>query len=841
MTVFAVVFGLLVGGVVWEVLDNFQQKRLSAIFRQELEAELHKRAAEAYADFDRQVDSISHLARLLANHRQLALHLEPIHWYPDDGQRIREYRDSQPPWLPPPDRWRPSVAPSHIALIDATGRLREVYQMAEAQLPHGLWVDPAPFLTETRGRGVFSVVDGQTLLLVSEPIEDQYYGRVGSLLMVVPVDTAFLAAAVEETGESVITAILDGDTQTVLASSAPEAVVVGDTSEKLSRRFVLTYQSFQHYEGSEFNLQFTTLVRQNYLRAVTGRVAKHARNQRATAALVFILVYSLLFMVVSNRLSRALKRLAAFSQSALGFTQPARSGGNQLLVLEDWMRDYIRRVRDAREEMRERHETEMQASAALTAAIMEASLDSIITIDQTGRIIEFNPTAERVFGYRRGQAVSRDITTLIIDEPYRQPFRNLLAGFLETGSGQVTDARAEMIAVGRDGTRVPVELAIKAIQLKGETLFTVYFRDVSARRRQEAEIRALAAFPRESPSPMLRINRVGVISYANEASEPLLGYWGCRRGQTLPLNWRVRIHDVLDSKRPREEEIRTEDERFFSLLMAPIPELDYVNVYAREITDARVAERQARQRQTELVHVCRLSSMGEMATGIAHELNQPLSAIVNYANGSRRRLESGRVSAEDLSEPLQQITRQASRAGEIIRRLRALVSRQPVQRETVHVNTLVNEVLSFVDYEIRKFGVRVETRLGEQLDDVRVDLVQIEQVILNLIRNAIDAVIDRPAGKRLIRIATRRVPDGFVVIEVEDNGPGLSAEVKSRLFEPFFSTKNTGMGMGLAISQTIAEDHDGKISATDSEAGGALFRLALPAAGASLQSKAAAS
>ena len=150
---------------------------------------------------------------------------------------------------------------------------------------------------------------------------------VGTLLLVVPVDTAFLAAAVEETGESVVTAILAGDTQTVLASSAPEAVVVGNTSEKLSRRFVLTYQSFQHYEGSEFNLQFTTLVRQDYLRAVTGRVAKHARNQRATAALVFILVYSLLFMVVSNRLSRALKRLAAFSQSALGFTQPARPGG----------------------------------------------------------------------------------------------------------------------------------------------------------------------------------------------------------------------------------------------------------------------------------------------------------------------------------------------------------------------------------------------------------------------------------------------------------------------------------------------------------------------------------
>lgn len=840
MSVFAVVFGLLVGGIVWEVLDNVQQDRLGEIFRQELKGELHRRAEEAFADFDHQVSSYTDVARLLANHRQLAHYLEPLFWHAEDGRPILEHHEIRPPWLPPAERWSPPIPPSHVALIDASGRLREVYQTAETPFPHGLWVDPSPYVMQRLERGVFSVVDGQPLLLVSETIEDQYNGRIGALLLVVPVDAMLVSAAEDQAESRIVTAVLDGDTQTVLASSAHDSVPPQSNVERLFSRYVITFQSFHDYEGTDFNLQFATLVPRNYLKTVTGRVAKHARNQRATAAVVFVLVYSLLFMLVSNRLSKALKRLAAFSQSALGFTQPPRSGGNQLMVLEDWMRDYIRRVRDAREEMRARHETEMKASTALTAAIMEASLDSIITIDQTGSIIEFNPTAEKVFGFRREQAVSDDITTLIIEESCQDHFWRLLAACLQSSEDDVVDARSELTAVRSDGSGVPVELTIKPIRLEGETLFTVYLRDISARKRQEEEIRSLAAFPSESPSPVLRVNRLGVVSYANEASEPLMKYWGCRRAQTLPLNWRMRIQGVIESAQPQEVEIKTENDRYFSLLLAPIPELDYVNIYAREVTDARVAEAQARQRQTELVHVCRLSSMGEMATGIAHELNQPLSAIVNYANGSRRRLEAGKLSPEAVSEPLRQITLQASRAGEIIRRLRALVSRQPVQRESVYVNSLVEEVLSFVDYEIRKCKVKVETDLGAGVPRVRIDLVQIEQVILNLIRNAIDAVLDNPEDDRIIQVLTRRAPNGQVLIQVEDNGPGMTPDAQRRLFEPFFSTKSTGMGMGLAISQTIAQDHGGNISAVNRHAGGAVFRLELPPASLLMQDKAAA-
>jgi C4-dicarboxylate-specific signal transduction histidine kinase len=352
--------------------------------------------------------------------------------------------------------------------------------------------------------------------------------------------------------------------------------------------------------------------------------------------------------------------------------------------------------------------------------------------------------------------------------------------------------------------------------------------DISERRRQEQEIRALAAFPSESPSPVMRINRAGVIIYANDASEPLLAYWGCRRAQTLPLNWRQRIQAVLDKAEPSETEIHAGD-KFYSLLLAPIGELSYVNLYARDVTDARVAEAEARQHQTELVHVCRLSTMGEMATGIAHELNQPLSAIVNYANGTRRRLEMGQSSASDLEKPLIQIASQAERASEIIRRLRALVSHQPAHRANVQINDLIKEVLLFVDYEIRRLDVTLETHLGENLPMIHVDLVQIEQVMLNLIRNAMDAVRENEQDRRWIGITSFRSTADTVALKVEDRGHGLTPEVRARLFEPFFSTKNTGMGMGLVISQTIAEDHGGRVKTEQPDQGGASFVLELPA------------
>ena len=231
-----------------------------------------------------------------------------------------------------------------------------------------------------------------------------------------------------------------------------------------------------------------------------------------------------------------------------------------------------------------------------------------------------------------------------------------------------------LTARSKEGRTLPVEVAIKPVMLENQLLFTTYIRDISERERQAKEIVSLASFPSESPLPVLRINRPGVVIYANKASDSLLDYWGCNRMQTVPIYWKRLVEQVLNSDRAREVEVTTPD-GIFSLLLAPVQDLDYVNVYGRDITAIRRAEEEARHRQNELIHVSRLSTMGEMATGIAHELNQPLSAIVNFANGCARRLRLGIGEKEELIAAMEQIAAQARRAGEIIKRLRSMVTR----------------------------------------------------------------------------------------------------------------------------------------------------------------------
>jgi C4-dicarboxylate-specific signal transduction histidine kinase len=277
----------------------------------------------------------------------------------------------------------------------------------------------------------------------------------------------------------------------------------------------------------------------------------------------------------------------------------------------------------------------------------------------------------------------------------------------------------------------------------------------------------------------------------------------------------------------REYEINLE-ERIFSLLTVPILELDYANLYGRDITQVRTAEQQSRQHQSELVHVCRLSTMGEMATGLAHELNQPLSAIVNFASGCVRRLQTGMGGEAELVGAMAQITVQAERAGEIIKRLRALVGKRPQEHSVVNLNHLVLEVASFVEYVAEKNHVDVTLKLSQGPLPAELDLVQIEQVLLNLVRNAIGAMTQVDIDRRKLELVTQKIGEDQVEVLVKDTGPGIPEENLEHLFDAFFSTKESGMGMGLPISRKIIEAHRGQISATSEPGRGAVFRVVLP-------------
>lgn len=247
----------------------------------------------------------------------------------------------------------------------------------------------------------------------------------------------------------------------------------------------------------------------------------------------------------------------------------------------------------------------------------------------------------------------------------------------------------------------------------------------------------------------------------------------------------------------------------------------------RDITEHKQAEEQARRHQAELARVARLSTMGEMATGLAHELNQPLSAIANFARGCIRRLRSGGADPGDLIVPLEEVCEQAERAGEILRHVRDFVRKSDLKMTAVDINQTVRTVVKFTEMESRQLGASVRVDLAAALPRVRADAIMIEQVVCNIVRNAVEAMAEAQARQREVVICTRPNGGGTVEVQISDTGPGIGSSAIDHVFDQFFTTKPEGVGMGLSISRSIVESHGGRLS-VESTDGGASFRFTLP-------------
>ncbi|MEJ2213817.1 MAG: PAS domain S-box protein [Gammaproteobacteria bacterium] len=824
LPVLAILVGLIVGTGVWVVIDSIQTRAVHQLFEEELKNRLDKQAQESMTRFHHFINQYAAINRLLGNHQILTRYLTPLFWGRDEFYHETIYQDEVPAWLPGELLWQTLPKPSHVLLIDRYGKVREEYRLNSNPLDEEIkayfdWKAgiSQSFLTE---------VSGLPYLILIEQASDESDNIMGALVLVVPIDTAFLQASQQSVSpDGAIVALLKKDTKQIMVSSDDQQVLKKMTPEHLSSEFVVTSQPLM--VKSSLDMLFGTFIPRSGTVATVERVLELERRQRWIGAGVFILVFSLLFMFVSLRLNRVLNRISDFARRALGMSGLEVKRGNLLIVLEEWIREFSELVLMAREDMRVKHEDEIRASKALKAAIMDTSLDSIVTIEESGRIIDFNPTAEKTFGISASDAIGKNIQSLIIAEHCRKLFKNTLHACLSVSAKNHSVGRVEMQARRHDGTFFSVEIAIKPLLIKDYFLFTVYLHDISVRKQQEQEIHTLAAIPSESPMPILRINNRGVIIYANQPSRPLLDYWGVEFLQKLPVYWIKQVEKVLADDHEAVYEVE-DNERYYSLLLVPISDSNYVNIYASDVTKTRQAEAEARQHQTELVHVCRVSTMGEMATGIAHELNQPLSAIMNYAKGSQRRIKLNPTETDSILQALEKISHQADRAGEIIKRMRGMLAKQPAIRDTADLNQLVQEVCSFVEFESRKLNVKIVTELFGHPLQVQVDLVQIEQVILNIVRNAFDVLQSLNETDKMVLIKTGISENNMAFVSVEDNGTGMSETTKQHLFHPFYTTKETGMGMGLAISQTIIDDHMGNISVDSWQGQGTRFMIELP-------------
>ncbi len=260
-------------------------------------------------------------------------------------------------------------------------------------------------------------------------------------------------------------------------------------------------------------------------------------------------------------------------------------------------------------------------------------------------------------------------------------------------------------------------------------------------------------------------------------------------------------------------EMKSGDQRFFT-------------GFIRDLTERQQTEARLQELQSELVHISRLTAMGEMASTLAHELNQPLSAIANYLRGSRRLLEgaSDEKSAA-MRDALDKAGDQAMRAGHIIRRLRDFVARGESERRVESITKLVEEASALALVGVKDLGIRVQFQFNPEIDLVIADRVQVQQVVLNLIRNAMDAM--ETSQTRDLVVAIAPAESGHVRISVTDSGSGISPEIAEQLFQPFITTKRHGMGVGLSISRAIVEAHNGRIWAEPNPTGGTIFHFTL--------------
>ncbi len=477
--------------------------------------------------------------------------------------------------------------------------------------------------------------------------------------------------------------------------------------------------------------------------------------------------------------------------------------------------------------------------------LAECSLSGIYLV-QENLFRYVNPAMARMFGYAVEDVVNR-LGPLDLVHPDDRPL--VLKNIRRRIEGDTEEIRYECRGLRKDGSAFPIEVHGRRIEHGGRIGIVGTLVDITDRRRAEEELRASEQRFRDysetasdwfwESGPDHRFSRISGRPPDWGVSGRFIGSYRWDLAvdrEEEPEKWRTHLA-ALDAHQPfrgfKYRIARPDGSALYiSVSGKPLFEADGKFLgYRGTATDitagarAEQAEQALREAQAEVAHVTRIMTLGELSASIAHELNQPIGAVMNDARAGLNWLDKPTPNLPEAREALESIVKSASRGAEVIERIRALTKKAPVQKIELNINEVILEVIALTRAEIHRNHVTLRTQLGNELPPVHADRIELQQVMLNLIINAIEAMED--SVRRELLIASRK--DGSKVrVEVCDSGHGLEPGAADRIFEPFFTTKSSGMGMGLAICWTIVERLSGKLSARANAPCGTVFELSIP-------------
>jgi two-component system sensor kinase FixL len=496
----------------------------------------------------------------------------------------------------------------------------------------------------------------------------------------------------------------------------------------------------------------------------------------------------------------------------------------------------------------------------LFRALIASSVDGIVVIDAEGRVELYNTSCERLFQYSAAEVLGQNVK-MLMPETQREGHDRFLMRYRETGEKRIVGKGREVEGQRKDRSIFPMYVSVGEGAWNEKTIFVAIIHDMTAMKaelaQREAGTRLLAKIVQSSDDAVISKTLDGIITSWNEAAERLFGHSakdaiGKHISLIIPADRRQEEREILAKigaghAIEHYETVRLRKDGatiHVSISVAPIRNAAGTIVgaskIARDITGRKSSEFNIQKLQSDLAHTARLNAMGQMSAAIAHELNQPLTAAMNYVKAARRLLAPDTPGPEKMAtarEALEGADKQIVRAGSIVRYLRDFVEKRESKKTSSDLNAVIRESVALGFMGQQSNDVRVTLLLDQHISPAMMDKIQIQQVLINLIRNSVEAMAE--VQDRELAIVSSGEEAGCLHVTICDTGPGFAPEIVPKLFEPFTTTKGDGMGIGLSICRKIVEAHGGSIRLLPDGATGACFLIRLPIAPACLVGQAA--